>query len=103
MFTEPVKADKRDSSKPRKDFRKKFSRLLKDASNDTAIESLRRQGYFLGSLLPCWLGTDGLLMQKILKEPDWGEIKVASEWAARILEIVRSDWERSVREERNGN
>jgi len=42
-------------------------------------------------------------MQKILKEPDWGEIKVASGRAARILEIVRSDWERSVREERNGN
>lgn len=36
-----------------------------------AVESLRRRGYFLGGALPRWFDSDGLLMQKVLKRPDW--------------------------------
>lgn len=57
-----------------------------------AIEILIGWGYFLGGVLPRWFDTDGLLMQKILKMPDWDEINVFSDRAAEILKRVRADW-----------
>jgi hypothetical protein len=59
-----------------------------------AIEHLQPRGYFLGGALPRWFGTDGMLMQKIQKRPDWEGIGTYTDRAACILEIVRADWER---------
>ena len=58
-----------------------------------AIESLSSHGFFLGGVLPRWFDDDGLLMQKILRKPDWNEISVHSERAAKILKLVRADWD----------
>lgn len=58
-----------------------------------ATKTLKNQGFFLGGILPRWFDDDGLLMQKILKTPDWGEIQVHGERAARILAIVKADSE----------
>ena len=60
-----------------------------------ATEVLRRRGYFIGGALPLWFGTDGLLMQKINKRPDWDGICTASEHYAGILARVRADWQRT--------
>jgi hypothetical protein len=66
---------------------------LADPGNGRAVEMLRRSGYFIGGVLPHWFGSDGLLMQKILKAPDWDGIRLHSERARRILEKVQADWE----------
>lgn len=68
-----------------------------------AVEALRNRGYFFGGPLPRWFDTDGMLMQKINKRPDWVGICFVTDRAAKILEIVRLDWERSQKEERDGN
>lgn len=60
-----------------------------------AIEILRNRGYFLGGALPRWFGTDGMLMQKIQRRPDWEGIGTYTDRTARILEKIRADWERS--------
>lgn len=60
------------------------------------VETLRDRGYFLGGVLPRWFDSDGLLMQKILKKPDWEGISLYTDRAAQILELVRKDWERSI-------
>jgi hypothetical protein len=69
---------------------------LGDRKNEYGVEILRKTGYFLGGILPRWFGTDGLLMQKILKTPDWQGIHVYGEKSEGILERVHADWERSV-------
>jgi len=56
-----------------------------------ATNILRVYGYFIGGLLPGWYGRDGLLMQKVRGETDWGGIALYSERAKRIAEIIRSD------------
>ncbi len=56
-----------------------------------ATDILRRHDYFIGGLLPGWIGGDGLLMQKVKGETDWGSIALYSEHAKRIADIVRSD------------
>jgi hypothetical protein len=58
-----------------------------------ATDTLRRHGYFLGGILPCWPNGDGLLMQKISQEPDWEGITLYSERAKRIGEMIRRDWQ----------
>jgi len=60
-----------------------------------AVETLRGRGFFLGGCLPRWFDSDGLLMQKILKRPDWDGICLFGDRAGQILEIVREDWARS--------
>jgi hypothetical protein len=57
-----------------------------------ATDILRGHGYFLGGMLPCLLNGDGLLMQKVSKEPNWGCIALYSERAKRIGEMIRRDW-----------
>lgn len=59
---------------------------------DAAIEVLCKEGYFFGGLLPRWFGTDGLLMQKVMQPPNWGEIQLYSDRARKILDLVRADW-----------
>lgn len=61
-----------------------------------AVEILRGRGFFLGGILPRWFDSDGMLMQKILKRPDWEGICLHGERAAQILKRVRQDWERSL-------
>lgn len=59
---------------------------------DEVVGILRKRGYFLGGPLPRWFGQDGLLMQKIAGRPNWEGIKLYSDRAQRILEIVQADW-----------
>jgi len=72
---------------------------LADQSNGEGVDILRKDGYFLGGVLPLWFGTDGLLMQKILKAPDWEGIRLHAERSERILEKVKADWERSIQDQ----
>lgn len=58
-----------------------------------ATDILRRHGYFLGGVLPCWPNGDGMLMQKVSQEPCWKGIELYSERAKRIGEIVNRDWQ----------
>ena len=58
-----------------------------------ATDILREHGYFLGGVLPCLGNGDGLLMQKVSQEPDWGAIQLLSERAKRIGEMIRQDWQ----------
>jgi hypothetical protein len=59
-----------------------------------ATDILRRHGYFLGGMLPCWPKGDGLLMQKVSQVPDWDGIALYSERAKTIGEMIRHDWKR---------
>jgi hypothetical protein len=68
-----------------------------------AVQILRRNGYFLGGVLPRWFDTDGLLMQKIFKHPDWEGICTYTDRYKKIHELVRSDWERLNKEKHDGN
>lgn len=68
-----------------------------------AVEILRQNGYFLGGALPRWFDTDGLLMQKIRKRPDWEGICTANDRYKTILDMVRADWDRSSKEKHDGN
>jgi hypothetical protein len=58
-----------------------------------AVEILRARGYYFGALLPRWFGQDGLLMQKNLETPVWENIKLYSDTARELLEIIRNDRE----------
>ena len=60
-----------------------------------ATEILRERGYFLGGALPRWFDSDGFLMQKIGKLPDWQGIVTVTERGAEILRRVRADWQRT--------
>ncbi|TWI64787.1 hypothetical protein LZ24_03124 [Desulfobotulus alkaliphilus] len=64
----------------------------------TAIEILRHQAYFLGSALPCWYGNDGILMQKLLHEPNIEGIKVHGERSESILATILKDREATRRD-----
>lgn len=60
-----------------------------------AVDLLRDRGYFLGGLLPRWFGEDGLLMQKIVIDPDFGSVKLFSDRAKQIFSMVRAEWLRT--------
>jgi hypothetical protein len=64
---------------------------LASPSSSAATDILRGHGYFLGGILPCGRNGDGLLMQKVSKEPDWERIALYSERARRIGEMIRRD------------
>lgn len=64
-----------------------------DAAASVAV--LRSAGFFLGGFLPAWFEGDGLLMQKLYVEPGFDSIKLYSERAKTIMEMVRADWKRS--------
>jgi hypothetical protein len=61
----------------------------------SAVSILRSKGYFLGGVLPRWFDDDGLLMQKTLCDPCFDDIRLHSEHAKKILEMVMEDWERA--------
>jgi len=54
--------------------------------------SLKERGYFFGGILPRWFGEDGMLMQKIMAQPNWEGITLYSERANHILAFARNDW-----------
>jgi hypothetical protein len=62
----------------------------------TGVEILRDGGYFLGGLLPRWFDSDGLLMQKLIFQPDFTGIRLFTDKAKALLEMVQKDWERTV-------
>jgi len=68
---------------------------LGTADAAASVEVLRSAGFFLGGFLPAWFGDDGLLMQKLYVEPGFDSIKLHSERAKTIMEMVRADWKRS--------
>jgi hypothetical protein len=59
---------------------------------DFAVKILRGRGYFLGGVLPRWFNDDGLLLQKILVDPEFETIQLYNQKARHILEMVREDW-----------
>ena len=61
------------------------------------VLDLQTRGYFLGGLLPRWFDTDGMLMQKIIGRPNWEGIQLYFDRAKKLLEWVRTDWERTIR------
>ena len=68
---------------------------LGQASSGAVVDELRAQGYSLGGFLPIWFGDDGLLLQKHLVSPDFESIKLYSDRAKALLDIVRGDWQRA--------
>jgi hypothetical protein len=60
------------------------------------VETMQRRGFFLGGALPRWFDSDGLLMQKIFRRPDWEGISLFGDRAAQILKLVKADWEHSI-------
>ena len=66
-----------------------------------AVEILRNLGFFLGGVLPRWFDSDGMLMQKILKRPDWEGISLHGDRSAQILKLVRADWDATSNESTN--
>ncbi|MEW5724120.1 MAG: hypothetical protein AB1896_13505 [Thermodesulfobacteriota bacterium] len=54
-------------------------------------EILNEHGYFLGGLLPRWFDDDGLLMQKLLDPPNFGEVRLHTARAEQLFEYIKSD------------
>lgn len=68
---------------------------LGDAAVAQAVALLRDRGYFLGGLLPHWFGPDGLVLQKLSRDPDWDAIQVCGPEAEAVRAVVRQDFERA--------
>jgi hypothetical protein len=60
-----------------------------------AVDILRSKGYFFGGVLPRWFDEDGLLMQKLVCEPDFDGIQLYSDEAKEIFAMVKEDWARA--------
>lgn len=58
-----------------------------------AVAILKNRGYFFGGLLPRWFGEDGLLMQKVLPQPNWDGVNLFSDRAKLILDFAKTDWQ----------
>lgn len=67
---------------------------LASPAASAAADILRGHGYFLGGVLPCFGNGDGLLMQKVGQEPVWEAIRLHSQRAKDIGEMIRRDWQR---------
>ena len=61
----------------------------------SVVDQLRQTGFFPGGVLPVWFGDDGLLMQKLFVDPAFEDMRLHSERAMRIRDIVRADWKRA--------
>lgn len=67
---------------------------LGQADCGALVEQLRERGFSLGGLLPIWFGSDGLLMQKHFVDPEFDALKLHSERARTLRDLVRRDRER---------
>lgn len=59
------------------------------------VAQLRGQGYALGGLLPIWFGTDGLLLQKHLVDPNFEGMKIHSDRGRALVELIKGEWQQS--------
>ncbi len=66
---------------------------LTEPSCGAAVRILRRRGFFFGGALPRWFGEDGMLMQQLVKPPDFDKIFLASKRARELKRIIQQDWE----------
>ncbi len=59
-----------------------------------AVDILRSHAYFLGGPVPRWYDdhNDALLMQKTKHQPNFAGIKLFSDHARFIYEVVKNDW-----------
>ncbi|OQX08678.1 MAG: hypothetical protein BWK76_23275 [Desulfobulbaceae bacterium A2] len=64
-----------------------------------AVDALRMRGYFFGAVCPRWFDDDGLLMQRIDGEPDWGNVRLYSPRTEKIFGVIHEDWQSVAREE----
>ena len=69
---------------------------LTEAATGEAVDILRQNGYFLGGVMPRWFGNDGLLMQKVIGTPNFEGIRLYTERAKDILQLVKADWQLAV-------
>ncbi|WP_141721073.1 hypothetical protein [Desulfoplanes formicivorans] len=65
---------------------------LGDPGVAEAVTILRQRGYFFGGLLPCWFGSDGMIMQRVPRQPDWDALQLYGKKTRAIFEYVRSDY-----------
>jgi hypothetical protein len=62
----------------------------------SAVDILRARGYFFGGVLPRWFDCDGLLMERILDEPDWEAMVLYHQRSRDLTALIRADWEQSL-------
>ncbi len=61
-----------------------------------AVQLMRQRGFFFGGLFPRWFGADGIMLQQVLvKETDYGQIKLYTAEARELLTFIRSDREQN--------
>lgn len=58
-----------------------------------AVDCLRARGYFLGGVLPRWFDSDGLLMEKVLDDPDWSSMILSFDRSQKLVGHIKQDWE----------
>lgn len=56
-----------------------------------AVDCLRKQGYFIGGVLPFWFGADGLVMQKSC-ELNWQNLSLYSKKSRYLLDVIYKDY-----------
>lgn len=66
---------------------------LTEPACGAAVSILRRHGFFFGGALPRWFGDDGMLMQQVIRPPNFDKIFLASKRARELGRIIRQDWE----------
>lgn len=75
---------------------------LGDPASTDAVSSLRKMGYFFGSVLPCWFNTDGLLMQKVPQQPVWQDMLLYGKETKRLHAFIQADYDSVKKEQANG-
>ena len=68
---------------------------LGSPSAGNAVAIMRQSGYFFGGILPRWFNNDGLLMQKIIADPNWDEMHIHYDNDRKLIDMVRADWQRA--------
>ena len=58
-----------------------------------AVEALRPRGYSLAGLMPRWFESDALVLQRLDHEPEYERVRLFTEKARRLLDLVRRDRE----------
>lgn len=66
---------------------------LGDSACPKAVNLLRKRGYFFGGLLPLWFESDGMIMQKLSRDPDWEEVHLHDKDAQAMMDYLRRDYE----------
>jgi len=57
-----------------------------------AVETAREHGYFFAGMLPLWIETDVLLLQKLSAPPDFSLPKMLTDDSAEMLAYIVQDW-----------